>query len=160
MQLEGPAQPETTETPFKQLVKVENSLAVWRLGLCRLTAEGEGSIPGRELRYRRLWGCDPRPVTRHQLQACNVCPRGPLGPTPVFSSGPFLGRRVLSPCSGSAGTVALGAAVGSGPLNIPSAPRVPLWCPAPRLAPCPAPQAPLWPQLAPGLLDSPGMPLN
>lgn len=76
MQLEGPAQPETTETPFKQSVKVENSLVVWRLGLCRLTAEGEGSIPGRELRYRWLWGCDPRPVTRHQLQACTVCPRG------------------------------------------------------------------------------------
>ena len=54
-----PTQPESTETMLKQSFKVENSLAVWRLGLCGLTAEGEGSIPGRELRYRRLWGCDP-----------------------------------------------------------------------------------------------------
>ena len=140
--------------------KAEDSLAVWPLGLCGLPAEGEGSVPGRELRYRQLCGCDPQPLTRHQLQACTVRPHGRLGPTPVSGSGPSLGRRVLSPCSGLAGTAAQGAAAGSGPLNIPSTPRVPLWCPAPRLAPHPAPQAPVWPQPAPGPLSSPGVPLN
>ena len=127
---------------WRRLFKVEDSLAVWPLGLCGLPAEGEGSIPGRELRYRQLCGCDHRPLTRHQLQACTVHPHGRLGPTPVSGSGPSLGRRVLSPCSGLAGTAAQGAAAGSGPLNIPSTPQVPLWCPAPRLAPPSSPPSP------------------
>ena len=39
--------------------------------------------------------------------------------------------------------------MGLGPLNIPSAPRVPLWCPAPRRAPVQAPEPQCgfsWPQ--------------
>lgn len=90
VQLEGPAQPETTETPFKQSVKVENSLVVWRLGLCcvSLRRAKVRSWSGTEIPLAR--GCDPRPVTRHQLQACTVCPRGtdPLGPTPVLVQAP------------------------------------------------------------------------
>lgn len=49
----------TTKTRFKVSSKVEDSLAVLRLGLCGLPAEGEGSIPDPELRPCWLWGCDP-----------------------------------------------------------------------------------------------------
>ena len=59
VQHEGPAQPETMKTLFKTSSKGENSLAVLRLGLCGLPGEGEGSIPGRELRPYWLGGCDP-----------------------------------------------------------------------------------------------------